>query len=259
MAVSIDFVDGATIQEDESGYKAVRVARVTGLSGDKAQRMYDALNAPGVPVYNESHPVIPGIYCKSRSAKAQGPESAMVTLEYRRPDSNGGSNPDEDQIEIGSSVQESETNTDVNGDLLKVYYLPEDADPGTEEIEQVCTASVAYPQTVLRIRRKEGRSPEDKATTYTGTVNSTSWRGYDANTWLCRSIQGISNDGGDTYDVTYEFQLNWYYWQAKVVYIDSSNGETPGDVSEPGPGMIHGNGVGYYDMYPQMDFRNLGL
>ncbi len=55
--------------------------------------------------------------------------------------------------------------------------------------------------------------------------------GDPAGVWLCAGIEGISNDNGLSYVITYSFHHRSDYWEQTVIYIDPNIGRPPKDLA----------------------------
>jgi hypothetical protein len=100
--------------------------------------------------------------------------------------------------------------------------------------------------------RREGFSPAFKSRNFVGRTNSGTWGGDPPGSWLCTRIEGVSDDGGQTFNVTYEFQYNIDTWLATVVFIDPDTGRPPEN-------LIEGEGLKQVQVYPRVDFNLLNL
>jgi hypothetical protein len=253
MSASVaDIIEGTSLkQEDDGKYTLSRTFIVTGLSGTASQRVMEALSVTGIPAFREAHPTISGLVVASRDVNVIDQENAQITCTYKSltiqltPPSET-STP---QITVGSSVQPKDINLDINGDLMVVEYTPEGE---ATAIEQTGTVSVMLPQTIYRYSRLEPSDPSSKSVTYTGKVNSTSFKGGAAGTWLCTRIEGTSTDGGESFQVEYEFQYNQDGWAAVVCYIDPETGAPPGD-------LVDNTGIRAFEVYAEIDFSGLSL
>ncbi|KKL74799.1 hypothetical protein LCGC14_2061310, partial [marine sediment metagenome] len=111
-------------------------------------------------------------------------------------------------------------------------------------------------------RRRERVSPGlVKAPTYTNTINSGSVFGDLKHIWKC-AISGSTDDGGDTWNVVYEFQRNWPdTWNPVIVWRDPETGKPGIDVTRPADRYppSEGNGSKVVQLRRSTNFRNLQL
>lgn len=218
ITVKIDQIDGATTRRTLDGWEVQRVAYVSGLSGDYNQRMAQAISAEGIPQLRQVHPAIASIFVTAVDARPAGPSGAVVRISYGTPSSQ--QLPEEPaQIEVGATLSQTTTYETISGDPIEVT-LGEGEDAPT----QIARVTKLIPQVTVRYSRLEEASPGDKARLYVGKINETEVFSSSVGTWMCTAIQGRSNDGGATYEVTYDFQYNADGWQPRVVYIDPSTG-----------------------------------
>jgi hypothetical protein len=115
------------------------------------------------------------------------------------------------------------------------------------------TVSKQSPSITLSFRRKETSSPIQVAYENVGYINSVSFYGFPPETILCTSIRGESQDGGQSYDVSYEFASNLNTWKATVVHIDPAT-NLPNFLADEAIG-----GIKKFDIYKQKDFNGLNL
>jgi hypothetical protein len=154
------------------------------------------------------------------------------------------------KVRISSATSRAAVDTDSSGNPLKVYYT----DPSGTVYDDDVHLLVPQPHTVLEIERIESGSPLGIATQYVGSVNSDSFQGGAANTWMCRSISGESLGSGQ-YRVSYTFEYDPDNWQEIYAFRDSVTRRTPSDVA-PSTGNDHGI---YTYTPPQQAFGSLGL
>lgn len=233
MATVSDLISGSSFGHDQNGYHAIRVFSVTGLTGNGYSRLKEALIASGVPLRGESHPDFDHLKADTIVA-TPWPDSnskAKVSVTYK-PWTSRRFVPDptaDPAVEVGASLQEVETNLDYEDNLITVKYQPPGA---TEEVEQVARVRKTVVVLNLRLSRREPNSPRDKAQEFTNKVNDNNWIGDPERSWLCKAIHGNSDDGGESYLVTYEFQRQLPNWDVYVAWVDPSTGQHPTDLEE---------------------------
>ncbi len=244
IVVKLDQVDGAGARRTLDGWEAQRVAFVSGLTGSYHQRMAQAITASGIPQLRSSHPAISSIFVTSLDAKPAGVDGAIVRIDYGTGNSKQLPSPGEPaQIEVGATLSQTSTHQDISGNPLEVA-LSDDEDAPT----QIARVTKLVPQVTVRYSRLEETSPGSKARQYVGKVNSGEVFSSDPGTWMCTAITGRSNDGGETYEVTYDFQYNPDGWQPHVVYIDPATGRPHPDAESQTA-----------QVYESIDFMNLEL
>lgn len=256
MAIVEEQLGNQSFSEDKDGPKVQRYFLVTELSGNVENRLFEACQLDEIPRRNTPHPSIPGILVDTRSASFL-PDSntkAFVTVTYKRlnPGEREPSNNTDPVINVGATVTATETNRDYAGNLITITYTANTTD--AEAVTGVGTVEKQVPQVALSLQRREARSPLEKAIRFVGKLNRGRFYDGDQWTWLCTGIQGQSDDGGDTYTVTYEFAYNPETWDPTVVYIDPETDAPPVD-----PIPTEGNGLVVVPVYNDDDFGVLNL
>ena len=238
------------------------------------------LGADKVPNLGEPHPADGTLFAVSKTVSFIDSDNARVTVTYRIPRYDLGDPPpgdagprqpppnaDQGTITVGSSLSTVETNIDRKGKLLEVTHLvllPEILDPefvGPPQdvltiVTQVRSVRKQVPQSIIRVQRVESGNPTAKSRQFVGTVNSKSIGKSTLDGprfWLCTRIDGVSNDGGVLYNVTYEFQHNREKWVAVVEWIDPETGlPVPEDKRDGGE-------TATYEIYTEEDFKSLDI
>ncbi len=268
--LTIDLIDGADLQVTDRGVRVTRVMHVSGLRNQDDMTLYMALFAKGMPQYGMPHPSIPGIFVSNIQSRPDGScnTKARVTVTYGAPETDSynffDNYPDEDQtpsIEVTSTIQAKRTNRHMGREekepitVTRNWLVPAgEGPPQAMSEEQGAEVEYMEPQLMVRYRRRENQSPGNNARHFVGKVNSTSVFGDPPRFWMCTRIDGISDDGGQTYNVTYEFQRNRDTWDAVVVAIDPATGK-PQVSPVPNPG----GDVVLVTLYEEIDFTALHL
>lgn len=244
ITVKMDQLQDASCRQTADGWELQRLAFVSGLSGSYAQRMAQAMTASGIPALREAHPNLPGVLVAELQASPAGDQAAMVRITYRSPDADFLPDlEDPPQIQVGSTLSQTTTSQDATGQPIEVTI-----GSGANTLTQIAQVRKLIPQTTVRYTRLEEASPGDKARNYVGKINSTAVFSSNPETWMCTGIHGRSDDGGQTYLVTYDFQYNPDGWQPKAVYIDPTTGRPHPDATPI-----------QADIYNTIDFTNLDL
>jgi len=263
MAVVKDVVESAALTVAGTGTTATRLFVVSDLAGAPESRTARASFAPGIPQVGTPHPAVPGLVVESIGVACKDPETYFVTVNYKYPSgSGGGSSPgSKAQISGGANAQTVQTNLDAKGRLMEISYAYKtgtDDAPGSVVKTQTGEVQIQVPMPVLRFTRREKLDPFDKIKKYVGKINGGAFRGDEKHYWLCSAIDFQSQDGGKTYDVTYEFIRNENTWSATVLYIDPTTGQPPSpEQSALAPEVP--NGVAQFDVYPEANFGGLNL
>lgn len=276
--VTPDTLTTVSVTESLAGNSAVESAIVRNLSGPSGIiRLDNAISSVGIPQLGDIHSRL-GVPVQSVTAQflEDSNTQALVTITYGLAQGGGGflNDPDDEnaqpQIEILSTLQPVQTQFDVSGIVLNTGVYdefprgpdgniiagpPERFPPQGGEIEDI------VPMHTVIARRLERESPGIwKSPAHSGTINSTLVFGDPIHFWLA-NIEGSSDDGGDTWNVTYTFQRNPDTWNSVIVYQDPETGRVGRDVEAPEnmtPGST-GNGSKVIQSRPATDFRLLEL
>lgn len=253
-----DLIDGSTAGLGPDGFIATRVFLVSEIEGAASARTGVALTAPGIPARGEEHPAIARIYVDTITAEfAPGSAStARVTVSYRalKSDRKEPSSSEPAVISIGATVAQEQTTYDRLGILMTVEYDPQDGSPLPPP--QPGTVTVDRSHMVFTYSRREKfEGLAEKVQKFVGKISIAGWLGStEDGAWKCTRIEGQSDDGGETYNVFYEFQHDPNLWKAHVVYIDPATGQPPEKSNNPS-----GNGIAVYEVYENADFNELSL
>lgn len=264
-----DTVEQATVTKTRDGASATRRFIVSDIGGQPEVRALAALDAPDVPVINEPYPGGIALFVENKTVTALEPDIFEVVVNYA-PFKEGPENQEGEQgaiISVGGSLTSQQTTFDKDGN--EIFVGPIEGLPNPEFFEngnldvptqidlpaQAGVVNVQVPQYKVRFQRKENDSPELKAKNNVGKVNSVQFLGVPEKKVLCTSITGTSNDGGETYSVSYEFQVNLddNGWTVGVVYIDRETGlPLKGANVDDGTKKV-------VDVYQEVDFNALNL
>lgn len=178
------------------------------------------------PALFDFHPTIEGIQVVNKSVTPKSSKQYRLAVQYEAIDDDQSltSNPNETTINIGTSVQQVETNLDVNKEPIVIRDAV-DAE-GEQLPDQGGVVSVYRPQTTISFSRREEVQGNERVTadlSVVGKINDSSFFGYPELTMLCTGITSSSSDGGLSYQTTYEFQYNKQTWVIDVAYTDDSN------------------------------------
>ena len=270
---------GTTASHSAEGVEIQRAFHITDLAGNASAKAELALNANRIPRLGDPHPSNGSLVAVDKNVSFAGATNAQVVVNYRIPKFEKGDpppgGPGEPDVEsshgtitVGASLSTQQTSLDRNLKQILVSHfvttsvMNDDFSDTIETdtlVDQVRTVDIQLPQAVIRVQRVEVGSPSRKARTFVGAVNSralgkakTDGPGY----WLCTRIDGVSNDGGTTYNVTYEFQHNAGTWDVFVEWIDPETGlPVPSrdyNNKQPGEAVT-------YEIYRRADFGALNL
>lgn len=264
MQVISDLIDGTSLEDSMSGgFTGSRAFLVSGVDGNASARLYNALNATGIPQIGEAHPVVTSLTCTSRSVEPANGDNTQFKVSCKYTVVNLPSD-EQAQVSVGSVVQADQTTNDVNGNEIKVGpFNYQQGNIQVTMVEQAGVVSRMYPQRTVTFQRRltdMARLVRENQT-YVGKINSTSFNidpngnaSIPAKEALCTKIQGQSSDGGRSFMVTYEFQVgNEYGWQAMVCYINPETNLPHKEATEANQGKKR------VDLYKTADFNALQL
>jgi len=261
MTVTAHLISGESLEQTADGWRSQAQYQVDGVTGSAAGKLYQAMSNSNVPQFGDPHPVLSLLRVSNRSARPitdASTQVVVITITYEQPTSEQQtpSETEQSQIQVGSSVESVVTQRDVDGNQILVThtYSKTDAEGNVQEVTQTQGGEVEYqvPSTSFSFSRREPQSPGDKSLLYVGKINSAFFAGAPAGHWLCTRIEGSSDDGGQSYNVTYEFQRNSEGWAATVVFIDTDTGRPP-------PFLVEGVGIKDIEVYRRIDFNALNL
>lgn len=241
--VDVDIVGESSLVLTRDGYEKTREYRVYNLTGGTlSAREYEAMQY--VPSRKTPHESIPLINVDTVEAEALSGEIVRVRVVYRTP--KGGNRPPEEgeapRVEVFGVLESSVTNEDKDGNLIVV---PVPAGQTGEPLRGP-QISIQLPRFGVRYTVRQAFAPDDLAAQYVGSVNSTTYKGRPARTWLVGPIRGTSDDGGVTFVNTYELFYNKNTWKARLYWQDSE-------------GKIPEQTATTKDIYPEQNLSGLGV
>jgi hypothetical protein len=257
MHITEDLVLGAKFRYTRQGGTLVRMFDVSGLTPGKdtlAQAAVAADSSTGlrIPRYGDSHPAVYGLYVISIETDPiqNSRTAARVTVVYGSPEL--GPVPNAVQIIISGSSARKLTSINPDGSPMIVKYT----DPSGNVLQDRLQIPVLSPNTILQFIRLEPSSPLRLSATFRRTVNSTSWQGGNAKTWLCRAIDARSQANLARYAVRYVFEYDPDGWTRLEYYVDRYTGKIPDDVQTSNN---NDKGIAKILPYATADFSQLGL
>jgi hypothetical protein len=199
-----------------------RTARVSGFADpDNAHvALINAHLAAGLPAYGDLFPDVDFAYLKHKFTVPVSDDMAFVTMIY---EINRWQNTFIKSY--SGSLNQISVNYDKDGHIIKNQYIP----PGsTRKVFRYPAIKRYVPQAQLTYIRGEGVNPESIATAYLGAVNSSTWRGYPARTWMFTDVEGESDTLGLTWMNRYTFSYNPLTWDTFDVFKDDYGNAPPG-------------------------------
>jgi len=248
-----DVVDGSSLSEDWVSAKTTRAFVVKGVNtGTPTERMIEAFTYTGIPITGDQHPAteLSHLYVANKRLENIDSQTFKILCDYAPLDATQlpPSETRPAQISVGGSVTSTQTNKDKDGTDIKL-----EANSTLKLEEQSGLVTKQIPMVTIGFARHEPDAPDTKARDYVGKLNSASFLGIDSELVLCTRISGISNNGGESYQVQYEFQYNPDGWEATVVRIDPNTGVPHKDVDSSA------SMTKTVDLYETINFNNLNL
>lgn len=245
-----------TVTREFGGLTAVHMYRVTDVENEDA-----ALDEADVPRPGDPYPGAGFAIVKSVSAQPAGGRRVFdVTVNYGPRDADSGADQPTPPgttgiIELGVASTVVRTSQNVKGEqvVLRHTYRETLATGEVTSRTERQSAEVEFEQSqlVLIQRRVETVAPVAKSLYYSNTVNSRRIWGFERGTLFCHPITASSNDGGVSYQVTYQFQAS-DTWLARALFKDKKTGKPPID-------LVEAQGSALVQVYEETDFRRLGL
>jgi len=256
--VIADTVHGT--QFDQSGfsrYSATRGYLVRGLTASGESKLAQALTASDgtttVPDYGDPFPGFESIQVTKKSVRPVpgNSSSAEVTVTYDVPGGTIDTGPPDDfgtpEIEVGATLETVETTLDNAGQPLLLQY-----DTGDGVLDHVARVQINIPRNARRASRVEQTSPEARSRAFVGRVNSAGVWGSPPRTWLCAELRGRSNDGGQSWQVSYQFVYAADTWDRRLTFLNDA-GQVPSDAH------LQPNAIKTFQVLPEADFTVLAL
>ena len=221
----------------QNGAKVMRKFIISEIEGNPSAIIFNGINAGGVPRPGDPHPDIPFQTVESIQSDVLGSNEIALSINY----SNIAQAVDEEAqvfISISGSVQSVLTNeffTPVGKQLMQLdYRYPLNRDPeGTNTVKKIiATANKQQAIIVVTLKRLESENPLTKAVRFVDRINTRRFLGTGPRTWLCSSITGDSNDGNETYQVSYVFEFRPQTWDVDLFFTNKETGEIPIDVKD---------------------------
>ncbi len=276
--IAYDIVEGTGGRKTRTGWIIDRIATVYNITGVSASAvMLEAvavLENDGVTI-NSSHPSLATAFLTDFEPGVQSADTFTVRLIYKEFPFG------EEIIRVGATTSQVVTNRGflVNqttktpavalSDMQVKYTFPANYEGvnkeryASKEFTTGVEGPLFIPERTIVITRQEiitGAALSSLARDFVGRTNDGAWDlapGDGPNTWLCTGIEGISNDNGLTYVITYSFQFRQDEWNHTVIYMDPNTSRPPPDVAFGAGTTISSKNT--YAMQDNVDFNGLGL
>jgi len=241
-SVAYDLIQEAVYDVEGTARKRItRSAIITGVTGNANARL--AAARAELPVAGAAYPADSDLELMQVSVRPVSADKYRATLVYEVPGMSQRQQrvTEETTYEVGTVGYQTQTNKDKDDTLITVEYNGDTKSP---------LLSIEANEAYLIARRLEDASPLAKSLQYTNHVNSDTFGGGAIRTWRCIGITGVSNDGGSTWEVTYEFRYRADTWDVRAVYL-LDDGTPPDDVDADGDKLVR--------VYPEIAFSGLDL
>ena len=263
MPVKLDITNGARLSHDKNGYRAERIAHISGVIGDVDALLYQALTDPEMPVYGDPHPSIPEITLRSISnLRSVGGGRYQATLSYydEKGSESGSANA---TMRVSSATAPEQFDHDVNGNRLQArfqaFFEDNTATSSTVQYKsRLWTAEVEIPRKTYDFEYTTDSYPRGEVDHYEGTINALNWNGYAPGTILCSSVN-ISEEA-DRWRVRFSFAHNAEEWHfVGAIKKDDMIFPLNPHPTEPDPDVDLSTGLKVFQLYPSVDFNPLGF
>lgn len=250
MAANIDIKKSSRIKLDKDGYRATRIAIVSGVAGTAESVLYNAINDSQLPDIGDVHPDVSSITLQDIVCEPMSGGQYRVTMMYYKDSGQTGTSASA-EVRANTGLAVEETSLDINGDSMVANY----GTLGGALIRQRFTAEVERPRIVFDFEYTASAYPTTDINTYLGKVNSIAWNGYAPGTIMCSAIN--VDQAGAEYRVRYSFAYRVDGWQfrAKLAYA------IPVFLVAEAPdyGIDLETGTKNFTVYNTVDFTPLGF
>lgn len=254
MAVTVveDTIQGASLSETASEINVERRFIVSGVTGSRTERLDEAKENSKIPRMGDVHPDIPQARVYQKDVEPLDNENFAVTVGYRPYSAADAQVGELAQIEIGASLYSVQANVDVDGEVMFVE------DPRDPAKKQGVMVDLQLPTKTIRATKRISYSPWTEADNWVGAINSNILNiggiTVSAKLALCTGITGRSIDGGNIWEVTYEFQVarpgpEFDPWNPVVYATDEVTGKPYAEKPDGSP-LEEGKHFKKFDMYP---------
>ena len=251
MAAKIDIKRSSRIKLTREGYRAERIAMVSGVSGSAESVLYNAINDAALPDIGDAHPDVSDITLNDISCEPVGGGRYQIKMSYYK-DAGSTTTSSAAQSRMSSGLAVEETHTDINGKRMKTAFVTA---YGLSLFRQSFTGEVERPRITIEFEYTAAGYPTADINKYLGKINSTAWNGYAVETILCSGIN--VDQAGTEYRVTYSFAYRPETW----AFIGRTSQPPPLNVHpiDPDSKLDLATGTIPFDVYRQVDFSPLGF
>ena len=275
MPVELDLRERARTAVDIDGYRATRIAWVTGLAASTPDALlYDAIQelaaaTPESIALGDSHPTIPGVVCINIDAKPGAivcdkngtvtDQPVLVECTYGKRvrtstfNTQTASNTGPAVKQIRSAITGKVIYQDINGNPLTLERS-DDNKNSSEPASRIVPVRIEVPVEVITFERLEVDAPRSRSRTFRKKTNTFTEGPYPPKTLLCERIDSVTRDAGITHEVTYEFLYNPDGHQAELAYPEK--GGQVGFFTDP---STEAKALKKFDVYEDVSYAGLDL
>ena len=275
MATAVNFqLKGNSAKQDKGLVQEITAtARVEGMTSTDSGWVTEALSATGLPASGSSLVLASGetLYLEGRNPSLIDGErtSATVQLSYKRRDGSSSETGGVPVLEGGTALKQIRTQKDRNGAPITVSHLwPDDSKatypdgtPKAGTTEEVnAEIDVMVPMSTLSGEIiVQTSTPGAISQNNAGHLNSATWQGGAARTWMCTAVTFRLLDNTTTpplYSMRFNFEYDDQTWDndTTAVFIDPQTSQVPlidaGDLPLP-----NGKEVVKVEYFPTTDFN----
>jgi hypothetical protein len=254
------FDGGVSLSRTQDGDVLEYSLHVTGLSSTGIDAIAEAMTAAGVPslggaVVGDTGGNFSTLKLSSIVPEfMEAPDAIRLKLTYSGDSSQesggGGSGSvlDGRRVSFGATLQEVQSNTDYNGNVVKVTY--QGVASNNVEVQQAGTFSATIAQSSISVSIRKNENPVTDSNNFVNTFNDDAvllkGQEFKRGELLCTSITGETNDNEETWDTTYQFlyappraltpttPIGSPWERAQVYYVDPDTGKPPPDIGTTG-------------------------
>ena len=256
-SVEEDLTQGHRVVRDGSDIVITRVFWVRNLTDAPQFQLLEAITQAQIPSYGDQYPwgapveypTFEETYVRSITAEPYGAAAAKVTVEYGYVQpatvnvSDFAGNDSPEVKNITASVASKKASKDIlAADMTLTLPATRSSWPS-----YISEAEILKPVGTLVFERTEKTSPAARMRTYMGKINSLVEGPFAAKSLLCSNIDAVTEDGGVTWSVTYEFRYDPDLWQHRDIYKGSDGKVPPGATLQT------------WDILEAVDFAPLGI
>lgn len=252
--IQVDTVDQYQATLNAKGWKVTRKWIIYGVTGTTPyDRLVNCVNADDgttqVPALGTAIPGSVGILLQEKQPRAITGDTFELVMNYASYTISASVKhvdyvPFQTSVvtrRISATLGQTETTKDIDdNDISLSYTYPSDYKYNDQKKSTTETVVARVPKlipqkTTTLTKKVTSITASDIDTewnTYGGKVNSATWLGGSARTWLYAGIEAVPNEDSSEWDVSCTFQYRRDGWDETAVFIDPNTGQAPEDVDD---------------------------